>query len=444
MRTAVVGLGVTGMSCLRHLAGTDELVAIDTRRRPPALAGAAAAYPQVEFRLGARRFDPACIDRVILSPGMASSHPLIRRVLNCGLPVLSDIDLFLQAVEEPVHAVTGTNGKSTTTALVGHLLAAAGRNPGVGGNLGNAALDLIAKDRDCYVLELSSFQLERLAAPRFRAAAILNLSADHLDWHGSLASYVAAKQRIYQDAWRMVANRQDARTLPAEPGDGELVTFGEDPPASGHWGVRRQAGARTLCWGEMPVLEARQLPLRGSHNEQNALAALALVLGAGVELDEFGADGLAAALEKFAGLPHRCEIVARVRGATYVNDSKATNPAAAIAALRGLSRGPGAIVLIAGGEGKGADFTPLGDAIAQCVRRLVVLGLDGPAIDRAVRGRVPVSRAPDMEAAVARAAAEAQEGDTVLLSPACASFDLFDDFQARGEAFRAAVRGLGR
>ena len=444
MRTAVVGLGVTGMSCLRHLAGKDELVAIDTRARPPALAGAAAAHPRVEFRLGARRFDPTGIDRVILSPGMASTHPLVRRILNCGLPVLSDIDLFLEAVEAPVYAVTGTNGKSTTASLAGHLLAAAGRHPGIGGNLGNAALDLIRKNRDCYVLELSSFQLERLAAPRFCTAAILNLSADHLDWHGSLASYAAAKQRIYQDTQRMVANRQDSRTLPAAPGGAELVTFGSDEPAPGHWGIRRRDGARLLAWGELPVLEARQLPLAGSHNEQNVLAALALVLGAGVELEEFGVGGLAAALQGFSGLPHRCETVATVRGATYVNDSKATNPAATIAALRGLSRGPGSIVLIAGGEGKGADFGPLGDAIAQCARRIVVLGLDGPAIDRAVRGRVPVSRAPDMEAAVSRAAAEAQEGDTVLLSPACASFDLFEDFQARGEAFRAAVRGLGR
>lgn len=441
MRTAVIGLGVTGMSCLRYLAGRDELVVVDTRARPPKLAEARAAFPAVDYRLGTEEFDKTGIDRAILSPGIALKSPLGRQTLASGVPVLSDLDLFFAEVaDEPVFAVTGTNGKSTVTALAGHLLTAQGLRPGVGGNLGLAALDLIEPDRDCYVLELSSFQLERMGPARCRAATVLNLSDDHLDRHGSLSCYAAVKQRIYRGAERAVANRHEPLTHPASATPVEWVTFGRDEPAPDHWGIRLRDGHRMLAWGDLPLVDTRLLPMAGGHNEQNALAALALVQG-----DDFAGDtdALEAAIAGFSGLPHRCERVATLGGVTYVNDSKATNVGATLAALSGLAEPPASIVLIAGGDGKQANFAELGDAIARHARHLVVLGADGPAIEEATAGRVPVSRAQDLGEAVHKATAVARPGDTVLLSPACASFDMFENFAARGASFCAAVAELG-
>ncbi|MCY4565854.1 MAG: UDP-N-acetylmuramoyl-L-alanine--D-glutamate ligase [Gammaproteobacteria bacterium] len=353
---------------------------------------------------------------------------------------MSASGLFFAPVREPVHAVTGTNGKSTVTSLVGHLLAGAGARPGVGGNLGLAALDAIGPDRDCYVLELSSFQLERTHTAPLKAATILNVSGDHLDWHGSMDCYAAAKQRIYEGAERAVSNRGDALTHPRCGRPDELITFGGDEPEPGHWGIRVRRGQRSLACGGRALLETSRLPLAGRHNEQNVLAALAMVHGGDFRGDEAA---LEAAVAGFSGLAHRCETVASLGAVTYVNDSKATNVGAALAALSGLGDPPGSVVLIAGGDGKSADFTQLGDAIAECARHLVVLGADGPAIERAVRERVPVSGARDMDEAVRQAAAAARPGDTVLLSPACASFDMFENFEARGAAFRDAVVELG-
>ena len=427
------------MSCLRHLAGRDELIVVDTRERPPALAEARAAWPELEYRLGAGAFDAFGIDRAILSPGVAPMSPLGRQVLRSGVPVLSDIDLFFAAVREPVFAVTGTNGKSTVTSLVGHLVAAQGRRPGVGGNLGLAALDAIEADRDCYVLELSSFQLERMQGARCRAATILNLSGDHLDRHGTMECYAAAKQRIYEGALRAVANRRERLTYPASARPAEMVTFGPDEPDPGHWGIRTVDGTRTLACGGRAVVDVRRISIAGSHNEQNVLAALAMVHGADPGAE---AGAVETAVAGFSGLPHRCETVASVAAVTFVNDSKATNTGATRAALAGLAVSPGSVVLIAGGDGKQADFDELGEAIAKHARHLVVLGADGPAIERAVRGRIPVNRARNLEDAVQQAAATARPGDTVLLSPACASFDMFENFEARGAAFRAAVAEL--
>ena len=441
MRTAIVGLGVTGMSCIRHLADADELVVFDSRPQPPGLAEAKANFPALDYRLATEAFDGRGFDRAILSPGIAPRSLLARRVAESGLPTVTDIDLFFAAAREPVYTVTGTNGKSTVTALIGHLLAASGARPGVGGNLGLAALDAIAPDRDCYVLELSSFQLARSRTDaRCRAATILNLSGDHLDWHGTMGCYAAAKQRVYTGARRVVANRLDAATYPAKAQAHELTTFGDDAPAAGHWGIRND-GRRALACGKRRLVDTQRLPLAGRHNEQNVLAALAMVHGAEFR-DEAAA--LEAALAGFRGLPHRCETVAVVDGTTYINDSKATNIGAAIAALRSFADASGELVLIAGGVGKGGDFAPFGDAVAAAAKHLVVMGVDGPAIAEAVRGRVPLSRAGSLPEAVRQAAAAARPGDRVLLSPACASFDQFDDFSARGVAFVEAVAEMRR
>jgi UDP-N-acetylmuramoylalanine--D-glutamate ligase len=439
MRTAIIGMGVTGYSCLRYLAGKDELLVLDTRDEPPNAAIAREAVPDADYRFGAE----ACaagfegVERVIVSPGVGLDHELVRRARIAGAAVESDIDLFCEAARAPVYAITGTNGKSTVTALTGHLLARLGRAPGVGGNLGEPALDLLSEQQDCYVLELSSFQLERMGPHPFRAAVILNVTDDHLDRHGSLAAYAASKRRIFTLAHRAVANRSDLRTFPDADVD-ELVTFGEDRPRPGHWGLGKSGGALALLHGEAAVMAAADLPLAGGHNALNALAAFALVAGEGVA----DAD-LAGAVAGFRGLPHRCQKVAERDGVTFVDDSKATNVGAVLAALAGLGGdGPARLILIAGGDGKGADFSVLTGPVRRYVKTVVLLGRDAPLLAQALEGAAPVLRVRDMPEAVGAAMGVALPGDTVLLSPACASLDMYRNYAARGEAFAAAVEDL--
>ncbi len=439
MRTAIIGMGVTGLSCLRYLAGEDDLVVLDTRDAPPNRDAARALCPAAEFRTGTAacgyRFEH--VDRVIVSPGVRLDHELVRQARQAGAVVESDIDLFCQAARAPIYAITGTNGKSTVTALTGHLLAGLGRSPGVGGNLGEAALDLLSDDRDCYVLELSSFQLERMAHYPFLAAAVLNVTDDHLDRHGTLAAYAASKRRIFGQAQRAVANRADPRTFPEVP-VAELVTFGADRPAPGHWGMDDIDSVTWLVHGGRPVIEAGTLPLAGVHNAQNVLAACALVADGGAT-----DAALAGAVSGFQGLPHRCRTVAERHGVRFVDDSKATNVGATLAALEGLGHdGTGHLILIAGGDGKGADFSPLAGPVRSYVKAVVLLGRDAPLLAAALEGAAPLMRVADMAGAVRAAMDAAAPGDTVLLSPACASLDMFDNYAARGDAFAAAVEGL--
>lgn len=443
MRTAIIGMGVTGYSCLRYLAGRDDLLLLDTRDNPPYGDAAQQACPEARAAFGAdacrERFED--VDRVIVSPGVELDHPLVERARAAGALVESDIDLFCQAARAPIYAVTGTNGKSTVTALAGHLLAELGTNPGVGGNLGEPALDLLREPRDCYVLELSSFQLERMNRYPFRAATILNLSEDHLDRHGSLQRYTESKQRIYAQAHRAVANRGDAGTLPNSD-VAELVTFGTDRPDPGHWGVGTVDGKVCLLRGTEAVMALADLPLAGMHNALNVLAAFALVAR-----DDTASADLAAAAVTFRGLPHRCQPVAERDGVVYIDDSKATNVGAALAALEGLA-GDGVqrpaphLVLIAGGDGKGADFTPLAAGVRRYVKAVVLLGRDAQRLQEALEGSVPITRVDDMAQAVTAARYAAQPGDVVLLSPACASLDMFANYAARGAAFAAAVEAL--
>lgn len=437
-RTVIIGMGVTGLSCLRYLAGRDELTVLDTREAPPNGDAARALCPQAAFVFGAAVCDFAFsgVARTIVSPGVSLDHELVRRARQAGTEVHSDIDLFCQAARAPIYAVTGTNGKSTVTALTGHLLERLGRKPGVGGNLGDAALDLLSDERDCYVLELSSFQLERMEAGGFRAAANLNVTEDHLDRHGDLASYVASKRRIFSGARRAVANREDPNTFPQGRAE-ELVTFGLGQSQAGHWGLASVAGELSLLRGDERVMRAADLPLQGVHNALNVLAAFAVVAEPGISSGR-----LAEAVAGFRGLPHRCERVAVHRGVTFVDDSKATNVGAALAALDGLGSEPANLVLIAGGDGKGQDFTPLRAPVGRAVKALVLLGRDAPLLARALDDLVPVIRVDDMEQAVTAAMHAAAPGDTVLLSPACASLDMYRNYEARGRAFAAAVEAL--
>ena len=440
-RTMIVGLGITGLSCVRHFVRNGEganLTVVDTRPAPPGLDVLQAEYPEVAVLTGVSELDFTAVNRLVVSPGVALDDDLL-----AGRPpevqVVSDIDLFCEAVTAPVIAVTGTNGKSTVTALVGHLLNAAGVRARVGGNLGEAALDLLLENAEVYVLELSSFQLERLASHHFAAATILNVTEDHLDRHGDMAAYIAAKQRIYRDCALAVAHRGEPATYPET--NCATTSFGADVPEAGEWGIVEAGEERWLAYGDEAIVASSALPIAGAHNELNALAAMALAGAMGASNA-----AMAGALSSFTGLPHRCQRVSELGGVCYINDSKATNVGATCAALVGLGetrRGDAPhIVLIAGGDGKGADFSPLAEVVARFAKAVVLIGRDGPQLAAALGDRVRQHSAASMAEAVALAADIATAGDLVLLSPACASFDMYDNFSARGEDFSRCVEAL--
>ena len=426
-RTLVLGLGATGRSCVEHLEGRAPVAVCDTRAEPPGADIAAIKSGAVPL-LAPAAVEWRNFDRVVVSPGIPARHCLVAGARAAGLTVIGDIDLFLAAAAAPVVGITGTNGKSTVTALVGELLRAAGVDARVGGNLGTPALDLLDPDAERYVLELSSFQLERLAVGGLDVAAVLNVSADHLDRHASFAAYVAAKRRIYEGCRVAVHNGADAATAPPPGTPG--IAFGG-------------AGERWRMDGDALVLDGARRArsayrLAGGHNAWNLLAGAAIAAACGARLEEFDA-----AMQGFAGLPHRFAPAGRIGGVAFVNDSKATNVGACVAALGGLPGETKRIVLIAGGDGKGAAFEALKAPVANHVRHVVLLGRDAARLERALAGAAPVSHARDMDEAVALALGAAAPRDTVLLSPACASFDMFPGFAARGDAFVAAVAKLG-
>jgi len=432
----VAGLGATGLSCARYLhARGVPFVVVDSRAQPPGLATLRSEMPEVEFYSGS--CPPDCFARaaeLVLSPGIPMDDPVVDTARAAGVPVAGDIDLFMREANAPVVGITGSNAKSTVTELVGAMARAAGRAVGVGGNLGTPALDLLSPENELYVLELSSFQLERAGDLGLAVAAVLNISADHLDRHGSMSGYREAKHRIFRGCKTVVFNREDALTAPVLAADTRRLSWGLDAPQAGEFGLRTTAAGEFLCQGEDTLLAVSELGIAGRHNVANALAALALGHGAGLPLP-----AMVAALRAFRGLPHRCEVVADIAGVRYVNDSKGTNVGAAEAALQGLG-GERDTVLIAGGQGKGADFASLRPAVARHCRALVLFGEDAPALRAALATAAPVTMAESLEDAFAAAVAQAQPGDTVLLSPACASFDMFSGYAERGETFRALVR----
>ena len=432
----VLGLGDTGLSVARWVAqeGGRARVA-DTRASPPGLKDFAG-----EFHGGA--FAESLLagaDLVCVSPGLPLGEPIVQKALQLGLPVVGDIELFAWHVRTrtaaKVLAVTGTNGKTTVTSLTGHLLRAAGMDCEVAGNIGPAALSALMRRKlqgrqpAAWVLELSSYQLETTWSLKPNVAAMLNLSEDHLDRYAGLPQYAAAKSRIFLGAGEQVLNRDDPLSLAmARPGR-KVVTFGLDEPAQGDFGLRDG----WLVRGREEIMEAAALPIHGAHNAANALAACALACSAGVSLRELGP-----ALRSFRGLPHRLQLVATRAGVQWYDDSKGTNVGATVAALRGLGR---KAVLILGGEGKGQDFSPLAQPVRQFASHVLLIGRDAPLIEGAI-SPVPCERMNSLEDAVKRAALLAMPGDAVLLSPACASFDMFRDYKHRGEAFAAAVKGL--
>jgi UDP-N-acetylmuramoylalanine--D-glutamate ligase len=438
-RRVIVGMGKTGYSFARHLARRGlAFAAVDSRTEPPYAAQFRAEFPA--HRLCTGGFDAGLLDaanEVLLSPGVDPAEPALRAAAAHGARLLGDIELFYREARAPIVAITGTNAKSTVTSLVGLMAERAGLRSACGGNLGTPALELLRDDAELDVLELSSFQLELVHAFRADVAAVLNLAPDHLDRYPDMAAYASAKQRIYAGARVAVFNREDRLTTPPA-GCARSVSFGLSVPEGEEYGLRGGAGDEHLAQGATPVMPARELGLRGRHNLLNGLAALAIADAAGIPRE-----ASLAVLRSYRGLPHRCQFVARAGGADWYDDSKGTNVAAVVAALDGLApEAPGRVVLIAGGIAKEPDFAPLAAALARCGRAAVLIGRDAPRIATALAGVVPLERADDMQDAVARAARLAAPGDVVLLSPACASFDMFRNYEHRGELFARAVHAL--
>lgn len=443
-RILVVGLGASGTSALRYLAKQGaNLVVTDSRAAPAGIEALRAAHPNVEFRLGG--FDaPRPLTQfaeAVVSPGVALSEPFVQALIGAGVSVVGDVELFARAANAPVVGITGSNGKSTVTTLVGEMAKATGLRVQVGGNLGTPALDLLSEDAQLYVLELSSFQLETTHTLRCVAAGYLNLSEDHLDRHGSMQHYAAVKAGIFNGAKLIVVNRDDAAVMEqvAVARDAlnragtQCVSFGLDAPAKPkNYGLREQDGASWMCQGSTMLQPRDSLRIQGLHNVGNAMAALALADAVGIPHE-----AALRALCEFPGLPHRCEFIAERAGVTWLNDSKGTNVGSTLAALKGLDA---PIVWLGGGQGKGQDFTPLAQPLSEKGRAALLFGQDAQAIEDAIFGALPVYRAADMNAALVRAKSLAQAGDRVLLSPACASLDQFRNYVERGERFASWVR----
>lgn len=434
----VVGLGSTGLSIARYLAGRGETFAVaDSRREPPAAEAFGREFPDCELHLGPfsstlfTRFE-----RLLLSPGVPFDDPAVAAARAAGVDVCGDIELFAHEVTVPVVAITGSNGKSTVTELVGAMARQAGRRVAVGGNLGTPALALLAEGIELYVLELSSFQLEQTRSLQPAAAVVLNISDDHLDRHHTMAAYTAIKGTVYADAMLSVVNRDDTAVMALAPASQPQTSFGLDAPSgAGEYGVISRNGRDWLARGEELLLACDEMRLPGGHNRANALAAIALGQGVGLPMA-----AMCETLRHFSGLEHRCSWVRQYKGVDYYDDSKGTNVGATLAALQGM---PGErVVLIAGGEGKGADFSPLRHEVARRARAVVLIGRDAALIAEALGDASPLLYAATMAEAVDAAVAVAEAGDAVLLSPACASFDMFANYQARGAAFVAAVEGL--
>jgi len=437
----VLGLGDTGLSVLRWLhAQGARLSVADTRDNPPGVAALKAELPDVKLYTGtytAAMF--AGLDLVLASPGVPLSEPEIQAAIQRGMTVFGDVELFAQyrPAAAKVIAITGANGKTTVTTLVGEMCKAAGLKTIVAGNIGLPVLDALGMETpDVYVLELSSFQLETTTNLVVDAATMLNLSEDHMDRYASMQDYAIAKARIFYNAKLQVLNRDDAWSMLMARAKLPQVTFGLDSGEDEHsYGLRNVDGEAWLSCGEHELMNVRDLKISGLHNAANALAAIALCRGIGIDYVP-----IIQTLYNFKGLPHRVEWVANIDDVDYFDDSKGTNVGATCAALSGLSQ---KVVLIAGGDGKGQDFSPLKQPVSENARAVVLIGRDASLIEKELlETGVALYHAADLPEAVNIARKLAQAGDAVLLSPACASFDMFKNYLHRAEVFVSAVKRL--
>ena len=436
----VVGLGKSGMSLVRYLARQGlRFAVVDTRANPPELSTLREQFPQVEVRCGELGVDfLARASELLISPGLAVATPALQEAAKRGAKLSGDIDLFAREAKAPIVAITGSNAKSTVTTLVGEMAAAAGRKVAVGGNLGTPALDLLADDVELYVIELSSFQLETTELLNAEVATCLNVSEDHMDRYADLPAYHLAKHRIFRGARQVVVNRDDPLSRPMIADQVPCWSFGLGKPDFKRFGLLEENGEKYLAYQFEALLPVRELKVRGAHNQSNALAALALGHAVGLPMAV-----MLDTLKGFTGLAHRCQWVGERGGVSYYDDSKATNVGAALAAIEGLGTDiAGKLVLIAGGDGKGADFSSLRQPVAAHCRAVVLLGRDADKLAAVFDGAVDIVRVDSLQAAVQQAAAVAQSGDAVLLSPACASLDMFKNFEERGRLFAQAVEAL--
>lgn len=428
-QVVIIGLGKTGLSCVTYFRqrGITPLV-MDTRENPP---GKESLPADCRLMTGPLDTDMLCAaSLIVVSPGIALATPALQTAQAAGVEIVGDIELFAREAKAPVVAITGSNGKSTVTTLVGLMAEQAGLTVGVGGNIGTPALDLLLTPVDLYVLELSSFQLETTTSLEPAAAVILNLSEDHLDRYDGMAGYLAAKQRIFSNAKHIVINRDDAATLP--PQQSHWQSFGLNHEA---YGRKQQADGLWLSVAGQAVLAVSELNIVGAHNQMNALAAMALADAVGIPQA-----AQLAVLRSFSGLAHRCQFVRDVNGVRWINDSKATNVGSTLAAVAGVSESvQGRLWLLAGGQGKGQDFSPLQPLLANEIHQMICFGQDAETLMALSDNTQQVANLDD---AVAYVATQVQIGDWVLLAPACASLDQFRNFEQRGQRFADLVNAL--
>ena len=433
----VFGLGVTGYSCVSYLVEQGfDVVVFDTRSNPPLLEKIYCEFPQVEVYLG--EIDDEVleqVDQVIASPGISLKTPLLKSISDSGVEIIGDIQLFVSQAKAPIIAITGSNGKSTTTCLIAHMFEKAGRTIKMGGNIGVPVLDLLEQDvPDFYVLELSSFQLETTPDLKTEVAVVLNVSEDHMDRYESFDHYAQSKLVVYQQTKHQLLNLDDVWLKKHVSKEKNTIAFSSLSPESGDYGLRNVDGEEWIAFGDELIFKLSQMKLKGRHQQMNAVVAIAIG-----DIFQLPRKSMCEALVDFEGLAHRTQFVAEINGVTYINDSKGTNVGATFAAVSGMDD---PVILIAGGESKGADFSGLIPVMQEKVKQVILFGRDAGLIEKAINGQIPVIRAVSLSAAVKQAEKIAESGDCVLLSPACASFDMFKNYQHRGEVFVEAVKDL--
>jgi len=433
-KVLVVGLGETGFSVAKFLhQQAIPFAVIDSRDKPPLNDSLLADYPDTPVFTGG--FDEAAFNvatHLIVSPGVSLQEQSIQKALFAGAKLVSDIDLFACSTKKPIVAITGSNGKSTVTTMLGAMGQASGVKTAIGGNLGVPALNLLDDAIELYVIELSSFQLERVSVLNAQVATVLNISADHLDRHDGIKGYAKEKQKVFSGDGIMVINEDDPVVTEMEIDGRETVFFSVQKNKGFH--LQNRQGNNYLMNNDQALMQQQDLPLEGRHNVANALAALAIGTVAGLNVE-----AMCNALKKFKGLDHRMQRVAKIKGATWVNDSKATNIGACVAALQGYEN---KVILIAGGDAKGAEMQELIPAIKEKAKSVVLMGKDACLIEAAINGSVPTYKVESVHQAVQLAATLVEAGDNVLLSPACASIDQYKNYQDRGDKFTAAVMEL--
>lgn len=443
--TVIVGLGDTGLSCVKYFTAVGENVkVVDSRNEPPGLAALKELYPDVEYELGGFKLETfVTAKQLVVSPGVSIRSAEIEAAKKAGVSITGDIDIFSKLVTAPIIAVTGSNGKSTVVAMLAEILRKADKNFGLGGNLDGEnfkpALDLIAEDvKDLYLLELSSFQLETTQSLGAEIATILNLSADHMDRYAGIDDYHRAKQRIFTGCKQVVINRDDEESYPLEVSDATVWDFGFGRSGVNGLGLLEEGGDQYLAYQLEKIISVNELKIFGQHNISNALAAIALAMAIDIDMN-----AIKAAITEFSGLPHRCQWVANISGVDFYNDSKGTNVGATVAAVEGLGEHiSGHIVLIAGGISKGADFAALVPAMNKWGKSVILIGQDAVEMASYFDADIQTYFASDMTDAARLALQQSTPGDAVLLSPACASFDMFENFQHRGFAFIKSVETL--